>query len=210
MKYEYNLNLQIIEVFAPAPPHQIWQLSAHPARFEVFVFYLRIGSHAQIWYFRVERGLTSRSSGLGSTSSRNVLENFFTIQPSKPLGNRVICGMVMRNRRIFCPLLNFIFFLIHPFTLVYHHFVSSFCRIFFTPSPPFFKYFFDFLTSAYLQLFFTPFFLPPDTFNFLSNCMSFSKLLFFFNYPFTFVYPTPPPPFDFLDENVWWRDRSAL
>ena len=32
--------------------------------------------------FRAERGLTSRSSGLGSISIRSVLENFFTIQPS--------------------------------------------------------------------------------------------------------------------------------
>ena len=35
-----------------------------------------------IGLFRAERVLTSRSSGLGSTSIRSVLENFFTIQPS--------------------------------------------------------------------------------------------------------------------------------
>ena len=131
-------------------------------------------------YFRAERGFPSRSSGLGSTSIRSVLEKIFTIQPSNhpknptrlPIRNRLNFSFSkFLNRCHFAFLLKFSFFLIFLKVFVPPLFVYSF----------FYPHFF-----CVRPFFLRRLFVPPA---FVSHChlAITPKFSYFFN-------PPPHPP----------------
>ena len=92
-----------------------------------------------IFFSRAERGFPSRSSGLGSTSIRSVLEKIFTIQPSNKSYT-----ITNSESTFFCHFVNFLFFWINPFVLVYPQFFFNFLDNFF----PYFFFPTTFLTMS--------------------------------------------------------------